>query len=263
VQRGHQLLGAPERERRHQHPAPPRDGAFDDLGQRAFGAGLVGMHPVSVGALHDQHVDAGGMLGVAQDAPSRPAEVSAHAETQRAAAAPEFERGERRAEDVAGVEVLDPHALHQRPGRAIRVRHESLQRALDVHRTVERLAPRAGVVAIDVLHVLRHQMGAVREHHLAQVRGRGGGVNRAREPLRDQRRQVADVVEMRVRDHHRVERRRLFPERAVHPFRFVTPALVEAAIEQPARVAEAQPVAGTGDGAGGALEADGERDGHQ
>ena len=76
-------------------------------------------------------------------------------------------------------------------------------------------------------------------------------------------RQVPDVVEMRVRHHHRIESGRIEAETSVDLIGFGAVALEQAAIEEPAALAPLDPVTRSGDGARGAFERDPKRSGHQ
>ena len=261
VQRRHQLLGPPHGERRHDHPPAAGDRARHRLAQGAHRLGLRGMVAVAVRALEHQHVHPGRHVGVAQDRAVRPPEVPAEADPQHAAAAAELEGGQGRAEDVPRVVVADLDALGQRPRLAVAVRHEALERRHDVGRPVER-APRRLPLRlrppIDVLEVTLHQEGAVREQRPRQVPGRGGQVDGAAETLAHQRRQVAGVVEVRVRHHHRLQVAGREGEAAVDAVRLVAVPLEQAAVEQPVVGAEAQAVTRAGHRLRGALEGEGE-----
>ena len=83
---------------------------------------------------------------------------------------------------------------------------------------------------------------------------RGGAPDRAPEPLVDQQRQQAAVVEVRVGEHHGIERRRVHAQRHPVAHRLVRPALEHAAVHEhpgPSRVHE---MAGAGHGPGAAEE---------
>ena len=105
------------------------------------------------------------------------------------------------------------------------------QRLVHVGVGVERLDPRLGVVAgdVEVGGVLLLDLGAVGEHDAEQVAGRRGAVDRPGEPLADERRQVAAVVDVGVAEHDRVDLVRVEREVGV-----ALPGLLAAALVQPA-----------------------------
>jgi hypothetical protein len=145
------------------------------------------------------------------------------------------------------------------------MRLEAFERGHHVGRAVERLAGRLLLpvrASVHVLEIALHQERAVGQQRAGEVRCGRGEVDRAAEALADERGQVPAVVEVGVRDHHRLELRGREGERAVHAIRILAVALVDSAIEEPGMRAEAQQVARAGHRAGRALEGDAERQRH-
>jgi len=233
------------------------DGAPDDVHELALGLLLLRVDAIAVRAFQHQRVHAGVHLGILENAPARTSEVAAHAEPQAAAVRRELEHRERRAEDVSRVPVLDRDAVEQVPRRVVVMPVHARERLLRVARRVQRLAlGPAPPVAIHVLHVSLHQERAVLQHHLREPdRGRRR-VDAARVPPGDERRQVARVIEVRVRHHDRVECCRFEAERAIDRLGLVAVPLIKSAVEQPLPIAEADAVTRPGDGARRAFERD-------
>ena len=94
--------------------------------------------------------------------------------------------------------------------------------------------------------------------------GRGRGrVDVAAVAARHHTREIARVVEVRVRDDDAREGGGIEAKRAVHAFGLVAVSLVEAAVEEPRARPEPQPVAGARHGARRALEGDAQPLAHQ
>ena len=92
-----------------------------------------------------------------------------------------------------------------------------------------------GVAAGQVAQVLALDAGAVAEHHVEDVAGGAGHVDRPGVAGAGQARDLADVVVVRVRDDDRVEGARVERELAVravgaHPVRVEEPAVQEDAV---------------------------------
>ncbi len=135
---------------------------------------------------------------------------------------------------------------------------QELQRMGHVLRIVERQrrVVLGETFAVGVLGVGFLIAGRIKEQDLREF-GRGGrAVDRTAKARLYEARQVPDVVDVRVREHHRVDA--LLGERQILPIAeaqlFET--LKEPAIDQHARVFGFQQILGTGDGFGGAVERD-------
>ena len=165
----------------------------------------------------------------------------------------------RRAEDVPGLDEPEPHASRDVDLLAVGHRHDLLERLLHVGVRVERLHPRLGVVAgdVEVRRVLFLDLGGVGEHHAQQVARRRRAVDRPVEPLADERRQVAAVVDVGVAEDDRVDLVRVKREVAVALPGFLAAALVQPAVEQDLVVADFEQVHRPGDAAGRPPEGEG------
>ena len=111
--------------------------------------------------------------------------------------------------------------------------------------------------AVGPLRVLLLQVGGVGQHHREQVRRAGRAIHRAAELLSGEERQVSGVVDVRMRQHHRIERRRIDDALAPVPLAQLLHALEQAAVEQDAAAADGEEVHRTGHGAGRAQELEG------
>ena len=122
-----------------------------------------------------------------------------------------------------------------------------LQRALGVARGVDGLAMRrfacAGCFA--PLGFLFLNVRAVEQHHLQQITGGSGGVNRAGEAFGNQSRQQAGVINVRMRKQHKCNVVRLEAKRLVILICGFAPALEHAAVNQELRAVRLNAVART------------------
>ena len=99
-------------------------------------------------------------------------------------------------------------------------------------------------------------MPGIDQHDVAQVGGGLGGVDRAAEAGFDQAGQVAAVIDVGVREDHRIDIRRLEAEAAVALVGLGARALVQPAVEQDGVPVDLEQVLGAGDSLGGAVEVD-------
>jgi hypothetical protein len=155
----------------------------------------------------------------------------------------EVERGERGAENVSGVVVLHTHAVEELPGLVVFVGLETVTVCSTSAMVYEAGARRlAGLMALEMRHVALLEEGAVRQHEPAQLGGRRRDVDPAGVALSGERRQVAAVIEMGMREHDAVELRGLEGERAIDAVGLFPVTLVETAIEEPRALAESHAV---------------------
>ena len=77
---------------------------------------------------------------------------------------------------------------------------------------LDRLAAAPAVAAIEVVDLHLLHMAGIRQHHGAQVDGRRGGMDLPAKALLHQLRQQAGMVDMRVRQQHRVDLARIVGE---------------------------------------------------
>lgn len=101
------------------------------------------------------------------------------------------------------------------------------------------------------------QPAGVGQHQAAQLRGAACGMDATAEAVAHQRGKVPGVVEVRVRDHHRVDPGRIDGERIPVPLAQQLVALEEAAVDEDSRASGVDQVAGSGDRVGGAEEGEG------
>ena len=92
------------------------------------------------------------------------------------------------------------------------------------------------------------------QHDLAEVAGGEGAVDVSPEALLDEVRQVAAVVDVRVREDHRVDLRWVEEEVLVALVAVLAPALVEAAVEEDPLAVDFEEVLGARRRAGCAAE---------
>ena len=213
------------------------------------------MLPVGVGGLDDQGVDrARRRLGVAHD--GKPAAADVAGEHQPLVAAfgdPKIDGG--RAQDVAGLEELERQVLPEIEDPAIGYAdHEVLHRD-GVPQRVERLAlGQRLAVALEELVVLLLDVPRIGQHDRAQVAGGGGAVHRAVEPLLDQERQPAGVVDVRVTQHHAIDPPGIEGQPRVQRVGLGPAALEQPGVEQDPGSRGLEQVHRAGDLAGGAPE---------
>ena len=134
------------------------------------------------------------------------------------------------------------------------------QRALGVLHGVKRIEWRAVqaqrlpaiAAAVDEIRIAFLDVRRIAQHPIAKVDGGRGGVDRAGESVLDHRRQIAAVVDMRVRKDDGVDGGSVEGQMAVLLVRLFAPALIETAIEQNPLAAGLYQVHGPGDSPGGA-----------
>jgi hypothetical protein len=162
---------------------------------------------------------------------------------------------------VARIEEGEPHAGRDGGGVAVRHRDQVLEDRPRVALVVERLdAPHVALAAVDQpvdeagVGGLNH--GGVHQHRGAEIARGTGREDVAPEAALHQRGQRARMVDVRVREHDRVDRGRVDAQRAVLFDRFLAPALEQSAVEQHGGVRRAHQMLRAGDGLRGADELD-------
>ena len=196
------------------------------------------------------------IFGIADDRQAGAAEVAAEADAQ-AARQGEVRHG--RAQDVAGVEKLGRHAV-QGAERAMVVAGDEMPQGLDgllgaVERLIGGQLPFGvlGRLFLDDLVILLLDMGAVQQDDLGDVAAGGGGVDIAAEPVLDQDRQGARMVEMSVGEDERLHRRGVEGQLAVLLVGLVAPALEHAAVHLQHPAVDVEKMLGPGDFPAGAV----------
>jgi hypothetical protein len=159
----------------------------------------------------------------------------------------------RRAEDMAGMQKARTDTVDDLELALEGLGFEGLKRRQCVGLAVQRqrrlvLGPAA---AVGVGGLLLLQPSAVRQHDPAQVESRPRRIHRTLETIAHDGRQIAGMVDVGMRQQHRVEfgwiERRLGPVAQAQ----LLEALVETAVDQHLAAACAQQIARAGDGAGG------------
>jgi hypothetical protein len=162
------------------------------------------MLAVAVGALADQVVAFRRRRGVVIERCVVASDVAGEEDARRAARVAKFGLDHRRAEQVTNVAVAAPDRAGGLKPFAQFNRPEQLERAGDVVLVEERQrrAVLGVAFAIGVVGVFLFQMCGIVKLQLAKLRGGLGAVNGAAETGLHKSRQVADVIDMRVRQNH-------------------------------------------------------------
>ena len=221
-------LRAADGERRDDHDAAPGRGARDHAPERVERVDRV-VHAIAVGRLEHQRVDVVTAFRRAHDAVVRAAEVAG--EEHRTAASRDADAGG--AEDVPGRRQPDLEALGRREGRAGLDRAQARERGVGVLLREQR--ERGLVLRVP------HPVGE-RRVFLVQARASGSSSRRGRawpactrrdqRTPADQQRQVAAVVEVRVRQDDRGEARRRIRQRRPVAKAQLLEALEQAAVDE-------------------------------
>ncbi len=250
-----QLLGPPQCEGRDEQLAAPAGHPANDLAQAGLGIEDRLVVPVTVGGLDDQGVDrTGGRIGVADDRQARPPDVAREDEPVSAPFRdPEVHRG--RAQDVAGVGVLEGQVLAQVVGPAIRQADHQVLHGHRVLQGVEWLALRPRPPALlQKLGVLLLDVCGVGQHHGAEVARGGSGEDRAVESLAHQEGETAGVIDVCVAQYHGVDAPGIHRQVGVLDPGFGAAPLEQPGVEQDPRPGGLEQVHRAGDLAGGAVE---------
>ena len=254
-----QFLGSSQREGGDEQLPSPAGHPADDLAEAGLGIEHRLVVAVAVRGLDDEGVDrTSGRIGVADDRQAAPPDVSREDEAVRASFGdPEIHRS--RAQDVAGVGVLEGQILAKVMGPAIRQSDHQVLHGHRVLQGVERLAlrPRAPML-LQELGVLLLDVRGIGQHHGAEVARRGSGEDRAVEALAHQEGKPAGVVDVRVAQHHGVDSPGIHRQVHVLGARFGASPLEEAGVEQHPRPGGLEQVHRAGDLAGGAVECEAE-----
>ena len=244
VQQQHQLLGSPYSKCGHDHFPAPLISPVDDLGQFR-GYRLDGfVYPVAVGAFHDEVVDRGHRLGIANDGQSGPPQVARKAKPNLLPAGLQLQAHGGRSEDMPGFERLINHARANFSGRVQRDWMEEGKGGFGVlgciqrldgfvegnPRDIQGLAPQ--IPLVQKFGVVFLQRSRILQHGPAQVRRGGAGVDGPAKSVLHQQREIAAVIDMRVRQHHRGNIPAGKREVSVALGGFLSAALILAAIQQ-------------------------------
>ena len=151
------------------------------------------------------------------------------------------------------------HTARDRERVAVGARLREPQRRLGVGHAVqrERGAMLRIPAAVRPLRVLLLQARGVGQHHRKQVRGARRAVHGPAKPLPGEEGQVSGVVDVRVGQHHGVDRCLIGDTLAPVPQAQLLHALEQSAVEQNAVPADGEEMHRAGHGAGGAEKLEG------
>ena len=219
------------------------------------------MPAIAVGALHDHDVSRAVAFRVAQDRRVVLPDVAAEDDARASSLLLELQPHAGGAEYVAGVAVRQGHPWKDFGRTTIRHSLELLDRLVRVHSGEQRIGKAARVsiavfglfTAVAFRLALGHE-GAVREQDARKVAARRGRVDRSAEPALAQQRQPSAVIDVRVAQHHRVDRFGSERKRLAIADVGLIAALDQPAVEQQRAAANGEDVAGTGDFTGRAVE---------
>ena len=163
---------------------------------------------------------------------------------------------------MAGIPEPRPNAFGRINPCVIGNRTEGPERSFGVGDRIDRCHFRTAalrVAAVEVLNLEFLNMTGIRQHAGEKIDSAVGRIDRALEPVLHQLRNQARVIDMRMSEKHEIDFGRFEGEvRIVERLQRLR-ALKHAAIDQEARLACLQQVAGSGDGVGGAVNAQGDR----
>ena len=159
---------------------------------------------------------------------------------------------------MAGVDELDVDARRHRHRAVVAARLQLRQRARGVDLRVQRqrrLVLRE-VVPVGELGVLFLQASGVGQDDAAEILGALRAEHAAAEALRDEARQIAAVIEVRVRQHDRLDARRRHRQVLPVALAQLLQALEQPRVDHDARAVGVDEVLRARDGAGGAEKRD-------
>jgi len=261
VQHDEELLGAFDREGRDDDLPVFLEGLVEDAAEGLAGIGIWFVFAAAVGAFHDDGVDVFRVFRVAQDVIGAAADVAREEEAAFEAGGEfvEVENDLGGAEDVAGVDESDGDSVGDHHGAVVIEGDELPEAFFGVDFCVERVEgweALAFAFPVGVGEVGFLDAGGIREHDLAEVAGGRGGEDIAAVAPAGEVGQVARVVDVGVAEDDGVELGGFEGEVLVDVVGFFAVALVESAVEEDAFAVDFDEVAGSGGGAGGAVEGD-------
>ena len=159
----------------------------------------------------------------------------------------------RRAEQVSRVDELELDAGYRLTALAKRMHLQPRQRLRRVRLRIERQGGlMLGVAAlVGELGVLFLQVRGIGQHELAQVGRAGGAVNGSLEPLRNEPRQPAGMIDVRVGQHDSMNRLGRYWQRRPIALAQLLETLEQTTVEQDSLSVDVEQVLGAGDGTGG------------
>ena len=156
-------------------------------------------------------------------------------------------------QQVAGVDEIDLDPRSDRNRTVVADRLQPLERAggIDLRVERQRRAVLRVVLPIRLASVLFLNVRRVRQHQRAQIPGARRAEHASAKALGDEPRQVAAVIEVRVRQDDGVDPRRIDRKRPPVAISQLLETLEETAVDQNATVAEVEQMLRAGDGTGG------------
>ena len=197
-----QFFDAADRKRGDDDPATARHGAGDGFGQ--LGAVVVLLvHAVAVRRFHQQIIRVGDSRRVRQHRPAEPAQIAA--EENRSIRGPDT--GVCRSQQVSGIHKLHLEARHDRhrPVVANRLQLRDGAKRVGLRIQRQRRCVLRVAVAVRVRRILFLNPTRIRQDDAAEIECAGGAEHAASKSLRDQSRQVAAMIQVRVREHDCVD----------------------------------------------------------
>ena len=157
---------------------------------------------------------------------------------------------------MAGVDEVDLDAGDDGNGTVVADRLQAIERAGGVNFGIERLRGSVLGVALPVRPpgVFFLDARRVGQHQRAQLARRRRTEDAAGETLGHEPRQIAAVIEVRVREDNGIDPRRIDGKRPPVAIAQLLEPLEQAAVDQDAAIAEVEQMLGTGDGASGSEE---------
>ncbi len=221
-------------------------GVHDRRQARAVVVGFV--KPIAVGRFDEQHVRAVHGRRIRENRAAIPAKVAA--EQQRLVADAETCVGG--SEQMAGVDEFDVNPRHNRHGPVVTDRLQVGQRPRRVEPGVERQRRLVFAVAVfvDVARLFLLNVRRIRQHDRAEIVRARCAEDPAPEPLRDEPRQIAAMIKMRMCQHDGVDAGGGDREGRPIPQTQFLESLEQTAIHEHAAVAEIEQVLGAGHRAG-------------
>ena len=251
-----QFLAATDGEGRDQHVAAVAPGLREDVAEFGDRFGAVAMQPAAIGRFHQHQVGARRRIGIAQDRRIERADIAGKNQRTRGAVLVGLQRHGGRAEDMAGIAQGQAQPRQDLAGLAIRQRAHQSHHRTDVAAGEQRLVMgvAAATMLVVALGIHLGQRGGVFEHDAQQVGGGFLRVDGPTKPAFHQHREPAAMVDMRVTQHHRVERGGVETESFGIARLVGLAALDHAAVQQQPVARREHLVAGTGDFAGRTME---------
>ena len=217
------------------------------------------MDAITVGGFDDQHIAGGRPFRIPQDRHVLAPQIAGIEHGGRAS--PFFDRDPngRRPQDMPRIVKGGPDPRPDQKRITVLDGLELFDSGQDVPGVVEgptALAPAPALPPVDVLAVVGLDVGRVFQHDLRQVGGRLGRMHPSAEPQFRHGGERPGMVDVGMREEHRVHGPGVESQVAVFPVLLLATALEQPAVQQDARVGGLDQVPAAGDGARRAMEGD-------